>query len=81
MLDIKAQIDHDIHLMRGRHQSTVNEELELHRIEVSLLQVDDVGIENPGWFSDFLAFYVAKFYGVTILIIRGNGLFTYFQVR
>ena len=61
-------------------RAIVSPNRDLERVETALRQVDTPSIDASGWFSDFLAEYVAKAYGVTILLIRASGVFTYFQV-
>ena len=80
MLDIKQQISLDIARMSLDGRNTATDILALRRVESALLQVDGRSIDRPGWFSSFLAEYVAKFYGVTILIIRADGFFSFVQV-
>jgi hypothetical protein len=53
---------------------------DLRRINSALLQVDNSIIDGSGWFTDFLAVYIAKSYGISILIIRPSGNFTFIQV-
>ena len=80
MLDIKFEVESAIQ-RHGIHGTEANhEQRDLIRINTALEEVDGDGISEGGWFSDFLAVYVALAYGVTILIIRENGYFTYIQV-
>jgi hypothetical protein len=81
MLDIKGQVLEDIETMRIDRRDTTSDELALLRVETALQQVDCEAIGASGWFSDFLAVYVAKAYGVTILIIRHSGNFTFVEVQ
>ena len=78
MLDIRHQIESD---METSVHDTDAEKRDLQRVKSALSQVNQVGIRTPGWFSSFLAQVVAKVYGVTILIIRPSGVFTFIQVQ
>jgi hypothetical protein len=80
MIDIKHQIEVDME-KNTRNGNNVNAEMrDLHRVKCAIQQVDHKNIGEPGWFSDFLAVYVARVYGVTVLIIRESGIFTFIQV-
>ena len=81
MLDIRAQILSDREKNRECVDDNVVASRDLDRVDSALRQVDGNVIDRSGWFSDFLAVHVAKFYGVTMLIIRQNGTFTFVQVR
>jgi len=80
MVDIKTQVLQELAKNRNNGVDAAPEERDLSRIETALAQVDSEGIERAGWFSDFLAIYVARAYGITILIIRGSEDFSYIQV-
>jgi hypothetical protein len=76
MLDIKEQVQLDL-----QKNWTDDGHRDLLRVNAALSQVDGTVIDRPGWFSDFLAVHVAKAYGITLLIIRPNGFFSFFQVE
>jgi hypothetical protein len=81
MLDIKAQIQADVTDLESQGLSTETLLRDAQRVEKALSQVDARVIGELGWFSDFLAEYVARAYGVSILIIRESGIFTFVQVH
>ena len=78
--DVKVQVELNLAKNRSNGVEVIPEERDLSRIKTALAQVDSNGIERPGWFSDFLAVYVARAYGITILITRQSGNFTFIQV-
>ena len=80
MLDIKREVELAIQRQRTLGTDANCEQRDLARVNTALQEVDGEGINEAGWFSDFLAVYVALAYGVTILIIRENGFFSYIQV-
>ena len=80
MVDIKQQILIEMGMNSHYVGDTEPGMRDLARVNTALNQVDRKGINYAGWFSDFLAEYVAKAYGVSILIIRKTGNFTFFQV-
>ena len=80
MRDIKSEVESAINRHHCDGKEANSEQRDLIRITSALKSVDRYGINEGGWFSDFLAVYVALAYGVTILIIRENGYFTYIQV-
>jgi hypothetical protein len=81
MLDIKSQILLEMQTNTNSLGSCPPPSRDLARVESALMQVHCSGINESGWFSDFLATYVAMAYGVSILIIRQSGIFTFIQVR
>ena len=80
MQDIKGQIQSDMEINLSAGYDGDSERRDLFRIESALRQVHHEMIDETGWFSDFLAVYVCKVYGVSVLIIRENGNFTFIQV-
>ena len=80
MHDIKRQIESEMDINISAGHDGDSEMRELFRIESAVMQADHEKIDETGWFSDFLAVYVCKVYGVSILIIRENDNFTFFQV-
>jgi len=78
--DVKVQVELNLAKNRSNGVEVIPEERDLSRIKTALAQVDSNVIERSGWFSDFLAVYVARAYGITILIIRQSGNFTFIQV-
>ena len=81
MIDTKRQIEDDMSINIRAGVDNLVEIRDLQRVESFLKQVENSNIDRSGWFSDFLAEYVCKVYGVSILIIRENGNFTFIQVK
>ena len=81
IVDIRRQILLEMETLDNGDDDSQLGMSELARVNAALGQVDSTHINMSGWFTDFLAEYAAKAYGVSILIIRRSGIFTFFQVR